>query len=263
LEGVHQVRKEIKKLRAVLRLARGKIGKNNYKENIKSLRNAANRLTALRDAHVRLGAFEKLTRHFTARPFPKIKNALLKNCRAEERKFLKGDSAGAVNLILRELKERGGGLKMESDGWAAIGPGLKKSYRRGQDSFETVRREPSPEDFHEWRKRVKDLWYHARLLCPVWPKEMRAMTDELETLGELVGDDHDLVLLGEFVAEHFGQNNETEELNGLIRSRQKQLHSAALKLGARFYSEKPDVFCRRLENYWRLWRKNNSDGRQP
>lgn len=28
---------------------------------------------------------------------------------------------------------------------------------------------PSVENLHEWRKRVKDLWYQVRLLTPLWP----------------------------------------------------------------------------------------------
>ncbi|HEY3931172.1 MAG TPA: CHAD domain-containing protein [Verrucomicrobiae bacterium] len=258
LECVHEVRKEIKKLRAILRLIRGEIGKGIYRRNTNALRTAANHLTAIRDAHVTLNAFEKLTHHFArklpARPLPEIKKALRKNCRRRERKFLKGNSVPAVRKILQAFRGRGRNLKIESDGWAAICPGLKQSYCRGKNALKTVGKNPSPENFHEWRKRVKDLWHQIKLLCPAWPQELRAAADELESLGEFLGDDHDLVMLKKFLADACGKIEGAKLLNELIELRQKELRSAGLKLGVKFFAEKPVAFCRRFENYWKIWR---------
>ncbi len=258
LKAVHNVRKEIKKLRAILRLMRGEIGKNVFRRNNKTLRAAAGELTAVRDAQVRLDAFEGLAKHFSrglpARPFPNIKEALRGNCRAEERKFLKGHLADVVTKILSELKQRADDLKADASGWAAIGPGLEASFRRGQEALKTVRRDCSPENLHEWRKRVKDLWHHLRLLCRVWPKEVRAKIEELETLAEFLGKDHDLVMLAEFVAKNFKGTGDTGALGELIRRRQKELRNEALKLGRQFYAERPERFCRRVGNYWTMWR---------
>ena len=43
---------------------------------------------------------------------------------------------------------------------------------------------PAPEDFHRWRKRVKDLWYHVSLLARAWPEQMEALAKELKTLSD-------------------------------------------------------------------------------
>jgi len=133
---------------------------------------------------------------------------------------------------------------------------LKESYRRGQAARELVRRKPLPEHFHDWRKDVKNLWHYFCLLYPAWPAAARKQTDELETLAAYLGDDHDLALLQQFIAEHCaGMEQEAKALNGLIAARQKQLRAAALKLGSRLYAEAPAAFCRRLENYWNTWRE--------
>jgi len=68
LKSVHEVRKEIKKLRAILRLVRGEIGKNFYRKSNDLFRKVAVFLTAIRDSHVKLNAFEALTRHFKHLP---------------------------------------------------------------------------------------------------------------------------------------------------------------------------------------------------
>ena len=78
----------------------------------------------------------------------------------------------------------------------------------------------------------------------------------MKLLSQYLGDDHDLVMLRQFVAGHCARRyaREVKVLDELIDLRQKELRSAAFALGARFYAEKPSSFCRRLENYWRVWR---------
>jgi len=49
--------------------------------------------------------------------------------------------------------------------------------------------------------------------------------------------------------------DEAETLKALVDRRQKQLRAQAFALGARFYEEKPSVFCKRLGRYWKRWRR--------
>jgi CHAD domain-containing protein len=258
-ETVHNVRKEIKKFRAVLRLMRGEIGRTGYRKNARALRSAAGLMTAMRDAQAQLNAFQSLVkhnrRHLPARSFPSIKKALQEHCLGQEERFWKGRSLASVNRILGKLKEDAGGLKTSAKGWKAVQPGLKSSFCRGREALAAVQEHSSVETFHEWRKRVKDLWYHLRLLDTIWPQELRAATDELERLGEFLGDDHDLVMLAEFIAARKFPEAEVAGLGRLARRRQKELRAVALRAGARFYAESPRRFCLRMERYWKIWRR--------
>ena len=86
---------------------------------------------------------------------------------------------------------------------------------------------------------------------------MDAVASELETLGEYLGDDHDLVVLRQAVEKQCagdGNIRELETLHGLIEQRQREVRVAAQALGARFYAEKPSAFCDRLAGYWQIWR---------
>jgi CHAD domain-containing protein len=252
--AVHGVRKEIKKLRALFRLVRGKIGRGVYRKGAKALREAASSLTAPRDARVMLKAFEKLAGG-GARRFAGIERALRKNARREGERFRKDNSLKRAERLLRKTDRRVDDLKIKAAGWAAIEPGLKESYRRGREACQLAGKQPSPENFHDWRKHVKDLWHYFCLFYPAWPAEARAYTDELKLLGAHLGEDHDLFLLQQFAAEHCaGQAGEAKTLNRLIESRQKQLRAAALKLGSSLYTEPPAALCRRLGNYWNSWR---------
>lgn len=256
--AVHGVRKEIKKLRAVLRLVRAEIGKGAYNEHTDALRKASERLTALRDAEVKLSAFDSVVKHFKRKlapqPFPRIRVALKKNRRAREVHLYKDGSIASVKSILCREKDEMGGLKIKSNGWKAIAPGLKKIYSRGREAFETAGRDPSPENFHEWRKRVKDLNNQLSLLCPARPRKFQARIHKLDKLGNLLGDDHDLFMLDKFIAKNFGHTPGTRLFQDLIISRQKELRSEALKLGGRFYPAKPGSFCRGIRRDWKKWR---------
>lgn len=62
-EQVHQVRKRCKKIRGLLRLVRPSLGETYKRENA-HYRDAARRLSDLRDSHTLQSNFEKLLRHF-------------------------------------------------------------------------------------------------------------------------------------------------------------------------------------------------------
>lgn len=250
--SVHGVRKEIKKLRAIFRLVRAETGRGEYRQAAKGLRRAAGQLAATRDARVRFQAFALLAGHHAARQFPVLQKALLKDSRRESRRFHADDSVARAERVLRKTGRRVAGLKFTVSGWAAIGPGLRQSYRRGQQAARLARREPTPEHLHAWRKQVKTFWHQLQLVCPQWPAALRKLTDQLEQLGELLGDEHDLDLLQQFVTEH-APVAEAAALDPRIAARRNKLRAAALKLGARLYAKAPTTVDRQLEKDWNAW----------
>src|SRR5690242_1783369 len=62
-ESVHAVRKDIKKVRAVLRLVRARIPSKAYRRQTDLLRKAADRLAGPRDAYVKGAALRNLSKH--------------------------------------------------------------------------------------------------------------------------------------------------------------------------------------------------------
>ena len=262
-EGIHGARKDIKRTRAVLRLARAGIARKDLRRFTKLLREAASCLAPPRDAYIRAKTLADLTGHFKGQLAPgalrHVRSRLRREADEQMKCFSEEKGVKAVQQTLNRLHKEFENLEVDGKGWAVIGPGVKWAYGEGRIAFKTVLEDSSPQNFHEWRKRAKDLWYQVSLLQPVWPEQMDAMARELETLGEYLGDDHDLFVLrqslqGKGATDIDGR--EWEFLQGLIDERQRELRMAAIALGERFYAEKPSTYCDRLARYWHAWRRD-------
>jgi CHAD domain-containing protein len=159
--------------------------------------------------------------------------------------------------MLREARGRVDDWPLERDSFAALRDGLRRTYRRGRRDFKAVQANPSAEALHEWRKRVKELWYHHSLLRPLWPPVMQAVGDEAHELADRLGDDHDLVMLAAWIREN--TDAEPEFFEAADR-RRAELQAEAMILGARLYADKPSSYVRRLR---RLWEAAQTSVRAP
>lgn len=246
-EVIHRVRKEIKKLRAVLSLVRSELARDEHRAIRKPLRRAAARLAAVRDARVKFRALSKLAKN-SEKKFPVIHKLLRKDWRREMRRLQREQASSDVDRWLQKAGRRLRRTDLKSLTEQALASGLSRSYGQGQKWHQRSGREPLPECFHAWRKHVKTLWYQLCLLPLPHLKALHRLTRELELLGERLGEEHDLHLLEAFIAENAVQSSgESLVLRRLAALRREELQNAALKLGARLYAAEPKVFVQRLK----------------
>jgi len=237
-EAVHGVRKDIKKVRAVLRLARERISRKAYRRQTELLRRAADRLAPTRDAYVKGAALDELSRDLQDQigrgALRKLRRRLEGDLVQAEKRFERKKSASKVKRLLKRVPKELNGVEFEAKGWKVLSPGVKTAFTRGRQSYLLARQNPSVEHLHDWRKRVKDLWYQVCVLRPIYPEQLDALAAELKTLSEYLGDDHDLVMLGKSVQGDAGAQGELFEpavLSDLIEKRRRELLTAALQAG--------------------------------
>jgi CHAD domain-containing protein len=243
-EAVHNARKDIKKLRALLRLIRGELGKDTYRRENDAFRAAAAELAGTRDADVMVATIDDLG--LDAAVSGPLRQAL------EAHRLRTGaggrEQAGARAVeMLGEARARVADWPLEHDGFEALEPGLQRMYRRGRRDYRALREEVSVEGLHEWRKRAKELWYHHSLLEFVWKPVMSAVADQAHDLSDRLGDDHDLALLLAWAQEHA---EAPPPLVEAVATRRAALQADAFDLGARLYADRPRVFIGRLERWW-------------
>ena len=255
--AVHEARKHLKKTRALLRLARPALGRQAYRSENDALREAGLALSGRRDADVLVETASKLAEHAAGR-LPADVFAQLRDALQAEAAAGGGDDGGVPELAtvletLRAAELRVADWPLDDADWETPIAGLARAYARGRKAFAVARATPSPELLHDWRKRAKDLWYHQRLLTPVWPGVLGAQADEAHALTELLGDDHDLAGLAERLVAPTplppAVDAERGALLALVEQRSGELRAAATQLGRRVYAESPKAFSRRLARY--------------
>ena len=253
-EAVHESRKDMKKLRALLRLVRDDLGKQTFARENTCFRDAARELAGTRDSDVMLETLGALE-------LPDGVGWQLRKVIQADRDRNGGDDREAAArravAMLKEARGRADDWPVERDSFDALAGGLKRTYRRGRRDFKAAREEPTVESLHEWRKRVKDLWYHHTLLKELWPPVMTAVGDQAHDLSDLLGDDHDLAVLADWVREHADAGPAFYE--AVVR-RRGELQAEAFTLGAVLYADKPSAFVKRLE---RLWNAKQAEVRAP
>lgn len=257
-DAIHGARKDLKKIRAVLRLLRPELGEKRFRAENRRFRDAGRLLSGSRDAEVRLATLRALEEHFDGELPPAPALAWGEALEAE-RDAIAGDGeigekASAAIERIAGGEARTPGWKLERDEWELIEPGLSRSYRQGRKALRTMRRDRDSGSVHEFRKRVKDLWYELRLLAGSWPGLLDAGAEQAHELSEALGDHHDLALLAEDLDTRAGVVTERDAIKALVEKRQDELLDQALALGERLYAEKPKHFRRRLRAYWRAWR---------
>jgi CHAD domain-containing protein len=257
-KAVHEARKDMKKLRSLLRLVRAELGEEVYARENEAIRDAGRRLSELRDADVMIETLDALADH-DPDGLPADVAGGLRQALEANRQAVSQDGAGRRHAqaealrVLGEARGRVDEWPLEQDGFAAIEAGLKRSYRRGRSAYGVVAKNPSVENLHDWRKRVKDLWYHHKLIECAWPGQLKAYGDEAHRLSDHLGDDHDLAVLRAWAQAHpaaAGGLPELHAFNAAVDRRRGELQRDALALGARIYSEKPGAYMRRLRSYW-------------
>jgi CHAD domain-containing protein len=252
-DAVHGARKDMKKLRTVLRLLRDELGAKRYKRENARFRDAARALSETRDAEVKLLTLDALAEHGDALPEEAVESwrKILDRDREAATNAARDEPAvaAAISLIEAGLEEIRG-WNLEGDSWKLIDAGLTRTYRRGRRAMKSAEKNRGEGDFHAWRKRAKDLWYALRLLSEAWSGPLEATAEEAHNLTELLGDHHDLAVLRVDLRERNLGEGETVALEAAIGRRQEELAAAAFPLGRRLYAERPRDFSRRMRRYW-------------
>jgi CHAD domain-containing protein len=247
-EAVHSARKDIKKARALLRLARPDLPEATYRSENEALRDIARSLTAAREADVLAETFELVAARLAGR-MPELEVDALRVRVADLAASLRPSEADGAPTIpeqtvgaLAEAVTRARALELDDCDTETLVAGSVRAYARGTKALALAGHDTTATNLHDWRKRAKDLWYHQRLLRDAWPELFKAQADAADQLTKLLGDDHDLAQL----AEHLPDEPAVLEAITELRA---ELQADAFKLGRHLYAEKPKAFGARLARY--------------
>jgi CHAD domain-containing protein len=257
-ERVHDLRKRCKRLRGLVRLVHGTLKPSGaYTTENAAFRDASDGLGGVRDRQAMIETCDALLGRFAAEApraaFAPIRRALVRKLREESDASGEAARLASFRGRMAAARLRVPGWPIGEDGFAAVGGGLVRSYRRGRQAMQAAKSDPTPENFHEWRKRAKYHWYHLRLIEPVAPEVLNNRRKRARTLGRLLGSHHDLAMLRAELTEGSLAalaDRPRATLVGLIDRRAAELAAEAELLGRKIYRRKWKRFEAEMAALW-------------
>ena len=252
--AVHEVRKSVKKLRAVLRIVKPVLDKTSFKTADHAVRDFGRRLGGARDSAVLLASFNGLVDYYT--PFlsvedmQPIRENLENKYQLAMETFLTSIDIHSLEEQLEELRRRLDTLDLSGFTRHMLLASVRRTYRTGRRALQALHAVPSTENSHEFRRQAKYLWYQLRLVHNWNPAVLKPVVTSLDELGELLGQDHDLAMLADTLNTHpeISCNDIRAELvNGLAETRRIALLSAGLRIADGVYADKPAGFITWLD----------------
>lgn len=253
--GVHESRKALKRLRAMLRLVQPTIGDKVFAKRNAALRRAAGVLSVRRDEAVLLETINKLESHTSAKDIlAPLRHAVNDANIHLARPLDPATAEKARGLLIKEAKHFAH-MRLTGKGFATVQAGLEASYRTGRRALKAAYEKPSSEKFHDLRKAIQWHWRQMSLLSRAWPEEFEVRISAARELSQVLGDDHDLAMLASTARNTPSLSaDQLAALIQLIEARQSELRQAAEFRAARLFAEPPSVFSRRIERYWQFGR---------
>ncbi len=220
-KGVYAARKCMKRLRGLVQLYRGMMYDSDFEAINAHYRDIGRSLSDMRDAWVRIEVLDKLPENVRSLPIVALLRAYIKQEYEDKKQtFLQAEVYQPVVEALKKAKETVDTTEtyrwfdLFSDGpepspfidemYLTVAKQMKATSRARRRARKAYR------DFaqfslklHEWRKRVKRLWYALSLLRPVNPKLLDDWIKLLDDMGVLLGDANDYHVLHQVVSEMF------------------------------------------------------------
>ena len=265
-KSVHEIRKSIKRIRAVLRLIRDEIGYSTYyRENI-FYRDLGRRLSEVRNFNVLIDSTgllrTDLSNTIPGSEFdPLIASLEEQRNKLLDRLVIQEEIMKAIPKKLDTAKSRIRDFPVLHDDFSAFAGGLIRIYRQGKRYKDISRQHPTSRNLHDLRKRIKYLWYQMLILYPIFPSMLQAYAEILNQIGENLGNHHDFDVLHRFLDQNPGLLEERihTTLMEACEIKKTSILSHTWNAIDSIYSEKPMDIAGRFTHYWSIYRNETQN----
>ncbi|MCV0369981.1 CHAD domain-containing protein [Filomicrobium sp.] len=252
--AVHEARKCLKRVRALLRLVRPALSDERYRRENARFRDIGRMLSASRDRQVMRETVASLAGDSDVQ-HQKALQALAEVLSKDMEDGTDTVADQSVATAIAALDEAKKDLKGKSVQFRIKDPlpvGLKRSYKSGQRALAAAKERPNDDAMHDWRKTVQAHWRHALLLSEAWPAYLTVRANLAKELSDLLGLDHDLAVLIAFVEK--GEGNaigarRVELISALASARQQELRAKAFAKGELLFADGAKELAERVQRY--------------
>lgn len=255
--SIHNFRKNIKKIRGIIRLLRHEIGNDKYHELNNFYRNIGQEVAVVRNDTSQIELLQslkgKVKDEIVNKALTTATNQLRKKRNIEFGRFENKGLANNLNQMILTVQQTTHELDFTGDPDSFILKSLRHVHQRARSAYETTGFCKQDEIYHYWRKQVKYLMYHLMVLNKPLPSSINVYINELNKLGNLLGKLHDLNLFNELIKGQnliFVEGEHKKQLLKFIYAQRAALKKRVEKIGGDVFSESSASFAIRVYDLW-------------
>jgi len=251
-EAVHEVRKALKRWRALLRLLARPLGeqadlmRTEARELMRALSGARDAQSALDTLH----GLRKTDIPFSPKSMETIRQRLtdIRDV-AEETSFTK-TMRDRISRYLDYATLSLDRWPLKAIDFDTVADALTSTYRRARQLLPDSWPSAEPEHLHDLRRRVVEHRHQMDLIEHLWPRLGKVWAEEAQRLRDRLGACQDLAVLSNFTAPHQPLAPWRSRLAPVIEVRRAAHLKTAARLAGRLFAEKPKAFRRRIAALW-------------
>jgi len=246
--AVHEVRKALKRWRALMRLLARPLGEpaDQMRTEARDLMRA---LSGARDAQSTLDALADLRKAelpFSATSMETMRARLTEIRDAAEQKSFTKTMRDRLTRYLDYATLSLERWPLKEIDFDTVADALTSTYRRARQLLPDDWRDAEAEHLHDLRRRVVEHRHQMDLVEHLWPRLGQVWAEEAQRLRNRLGACQDLAVLAAFTAPHQPLAPWRSRLAPLIVARRTTHLKTAARLGGRLFAEKPKAFRRRI-----------------
>jgi len=251
-EIVHEVRKALKRWRALMRLLARPLGDQADQMRVEA-RELMRALAGARDAQAALDALHDLRKSavpFSATSTETIRGRLTEIRDAAERTSFNPEMRERLSRYLDYATLSLDRWPLQAIDFGTVADALTSTYRRARQLLPEDWASAEPEHLHDLRRRVVEHRHQMDLIEPLWPRLGQVWAEEAQRLRNQLGFCQDFAMLARFTAPHQPLAPWRSRLTPLIEERRTSHLKSAARLAGRLFAEKPKAFRRRVAALW-------------
>jgi CHAD domain-containing protein len=251
-EAVHEVRKALKRWRALLRLLGRPLGEQADQMRMEA-RELMRAIAGARDAQSALDALGDLRKAevpFSPTSIETIRARLTEMRDEAEAKSFAKTMRDRLSRYLDYATLSLERWPLKAIDFDTVTDGLTSTYRRARQLAPDGWTDAEAEHLHDLRRRVVEHRHQMDLVEPLWPRLGKVWAEEAQRLRNQLGACQDLAVLAVFTAPHQPLAPWRSRLAPLIEKRRRAHLKTAQRLSGRLFAEKPKAFRRRIAALW-------------
>jgi len=251
-EAVHEVRKALKRWRALMRLLARPLGEpaDQMRTEARELMRA---LSGARDAQSTLDALADLRK-----PEMPISETSMETIRGRLTEIKNTAELTSFTKTMRDrLSHYLDFATLSLERWPlkaidfdTVADALTSTYRRARQLLPDSWPEADAELLHDLRRRVVEHRHQMDLIEHLWPRLGQVWAEEAQRLRNRLGACQDLAVFASFTGPHQSLAPWRSRLAPVVEARRATHLKTAARLAGRLFAEKPKAFHRRIAALW-------------